>query len=408
MGRVESPMAANRRLLWIISFHHACNDGTLMALVALIPVLAVQMNLTYYDVGLLGFGLIITVVVQYLIGRYADRVFSRYLLEVGALLMGASFVLLLFVANFEELFLAVIVMRVGGAFYHPVGTSWITREFSGDYLETALGVQSGVGNFGVIVALATSGFLGDLFTWKAPCILWAGLNTAAVLLGVFVVEESTITTRIEKARPTIAPRATLRKMLYLVLPIATGGALYQVTSYFGPINLTRSTAWNAGTADLVFAVWIGIGTITSYSFGRLSSRYGKLTLLRLGYLISIGACVLLAFTLDWFLVAPALIVYGAFLFVTYPALFSLVTDSTSEVERGTAFGLLFGFQLGGGAATVYVCGIIADAMGSPIFSFVIAAGLAMASFLVISAYDRRTRTAPKAGSLLQAPSPPWA
>lgn len=405
--RRDEPMGPNRRLLWIISFHHACNDGTLMALVALIPILRVQMDLSYYDVGLLGFGLIITVVVQYLIGRFADRVFSRYLLEVGALLMGASFVLLVFVSDFEQLFLAVISMRVGGAFYHPVGTSWITREFSGDYLETALGVQSGVGNFGVIIALGSSGFLGEIFSWKAPCILWAGLNLSAVFLGMFMVEEASIKTRIEKTRPAIAPKITLKKMLFLSLPIATGGALYQVTSYFGPINLTRSSVWSPGTADLMFAIWIGIGTVTSYYFGVLSARYGKYSLLRAGYLVSIAASLVLALTLDWFLVAPALIVFGAFLFVTYPALFSLVTDATGEAERGTAFGLLFGLQLGGGALTVYVCGIIADTLHNPSYSFAIVAGLALTSFAAITAYSRRTK-GPEAPSLLQPPAPPWA
>ena len=401
-------MAPNRRLLWTISFHHACNDGTLMALVALIPILAVQMHLSYYDVGLLGFGLIITVVVQYLVGRFADRVFSRYLLEVGAVLMGASFVLLLFVNNFEQLFLAVISMRVGGAFYHPVGTSWITREFSGDYLETALGVQSGVGNFGVIIALGTSGFLGEIFSWKAPCLLWAGLNFSAVLLGMLMIEEASIKTRIERAKPIIAPRITLKKMAFLILPIATGGSLYQVTSYFGPINLTRSSVWNAGTADLMFAIWIGVGTVTSYYFGVLSAKYGKYSLLRAGYIVAVVASILLALTLEWFLVAPMLIVFGAFLFVTYPALFSMVTDATGENERGTAFGLLFGFQLGGGAATVYVCGILADAMHNPSISFVIAAALALASFITISAYKKREEAPAPRPSLPEPPTPPWA
>lgn len=189
-------MNPNRKLLWIISFHHACNDGTLMALVALIPIFVTELNLTYYEIGLLGSGLLITVVVQYVVGRFADRMFSRYLLELGAALMGLSFLLMLLVNDFTGLFLAVISMRVGGAFYHPVGTSWITREYAGPYLETALGVQSGVGNFGVIIALATSGFLGDLFTWKAPCLLWAALNLAAILLGTLMIEEGMIKTKI--------------------------------------------------------------------------------------------------------------------------------------------------------------------------------------------------------------------
>lgn len=381
-------MKSGRRLLWIISYHHACNDGTLMALVALLPIFVKDFDLTYYEVGLLGSGLLITVVVQYAVGRFADRMFSRYLLELGAALMGLSFLLMLMVNNFEGLFLAVISMRLGGAFYHPVGTSWITREYAGPYLETALGIQSGVGNFGVIIALATSGFIGDMFTWRAVCVLWAALNLSAVLLGTLLVKEGMIKTRVVRKKAATSSRVTLGKMIFLIIPIVSGGALYQITSIFGPINLTTMTPeWNVGSADLIFALWIGIGTVTSYYFGGLSARVGKYQLLRMGYLVSLIAVIILAVTTDWRLIAPTLFVFGAFLFVTYPALFSMITELTGEEERGTAFGILFGFQLGGGAVSVYVCGFIADRFDSPQYSFLFAGALAAASLVTITLWE---------------------
>ncbi|MGB2581905.1 MAG: MFS transporter, partial [Thermoplasmata archaeon] len=174
----------DRRLLFVISYHHACNDGALIAIVALLPILVDEMALTFTEIGILGLGLLITVVVQLIIGRLTDRAFSRYLLEVGAALMALSFVLVLFVSDFVGLFMAVISMRIGASFYHPVGISWITREYAGPYLDTALGIQSGIGNFGVIAALASSGFLGEAFGWKVPCIIWAILNLAAVAFGL--------------------------------------------------------------------------------------------------------------------------------------------------------------------------------------------------------------------------------
>jgi FSR family fosmidomycin resistance protein-like MFS transporter len=383
------------RLLWVISFHHACNDGTLMTLVALIPILIHVMGISYYEVGLLGFALIITVAVQYLVGRFADRVSSRHLLELGAGLMGLSFVLLLFVDEFVGLFFAVGVMRVGASFYHPVGTSWITREYSGEYLETALGVQSGVGNFGVIVALGTSGFLGEAFGWKAPCILWAGLNFTAVILGSLLIRDSGVRVRAPARKQTVSSGRTLLKMLPLVVPIVAGGALYQITSYFGPANLTTEGGWSPGTADLMFAIWIGVGTVTSYLFGRFSAAYGKTRLLVAGYAVSAVGVAVLGLSTSWFIVGPALVFYGALLFITYPALFAIVSDVTSVEERGTAFGILFGFQLGGGAAFVGASGMVAEATGSPTYAFLIASTLALASVLAI-AYAGRTAGAPRA------------
>jgi MFS family permease len=371
-------MVSDRRLLWVISYHHACNDGTLMALIALLPILKNVMGLSYYEIGVLGFGLIITVIVQYLVGRYADRAFSKYLLETGAVLMGLSFVLLLAVNDFVGLFIVVIGMRIGAAFYHPVGTSWITRTFAGPHLETALGVQSGVGNLGVIVAMASSGFLGEMYSWKAPCVLWALMNLAAVLLGLTMVKETSAPMITLQVAPR-SSRETLRKMLIFVPAIITGGALYQITSTFGPLNLTSTEIWKPGDADLIFAIWIGVGTITSYYFGAISSRFGRFRLLAAGYFASAISASALVFATQWWLIAPILIFYGTFLFVTYPALFSFVTDSTVEGERGTAFGILFGFQLGGGALMVYLCGIIADVFGTPKYVFIVAAVLSIVS-----------------------------
>jgi FSR family fosmidomycin resistance protein-like MFS transporter len=382
-------MANEKRLLWAISFHHLCNDGTLLALVALLPVLVVEMNISYYDVGLLGFGLVITVAVQYAVGKYADRVFSKYLLETGAALMASSFLLLLLVNDFPGLFAAVIVMRVGSAFYHPVGTSWISRAFKGPYLDTALGVQSGVGNFGVIIALATSGYLGEAFTWKVPCVIWALLNSTAVLIGLLVIKDTGPRLPPAKRVSKIGSRVTLSKIGILALPIMTGGALYQVTSYFGPLNLTRHSGWTAGSADLIFAFWIGVGTITSYSYGRISARYDRRNILKAAYLVSAASAVLLSLTTQWYFIAPVLLAFGALLYVTYPALFALVTAATEESERGTAFGILFGLQLGGGAVTVYLCGIIADALGDPSYSFLVVTGLSLLSVIALLIWERR-------------------
>ncbi len=360
-----------------------------MALVALLPVLVNVMDISYYDVGFLGFGLVITVVVQYGVGKYADRNFSKYLLETGAGLMALSFVLLLMVNDFPGLFTAVIVMRVGAAFYHPVGTSWISRAFRGSYLDTALGVQSGVGNLGVIIALGTSGYLGEIYSWKVPCLIWASLNSIAVLVGLTVIKETGVRSSAHGDTRPIRSGITLRKIGLLAVPMISGGALYQVTSLYGPLNLTENPGWTPGSADFVFALWIGIGTITSYSYGSICARFDRRSILKIAYLVSFVSAIMLFLVSEWFLVVPVLLLFGTLLYLTYPALFSLVTSSTDERERGTAFGMLFGFQLGGGAVTVLICGIVSESLGSPAYSFIIMASLALVSVPAILVWDRR-------------------
>lgn len=372
-------MTTDKRLLWVISYHHACNDGTLMALVAVLPILIDEMSLSYSEVGILGFGLLITVVVQFFVGKASDRHFSRYMLEVGAALMAASFLLIPFVSDFVGLFVVVIAMRVGASFYHPIGVSWITKEYQGPYLDTALGIQSGVGNLGVILALGSSGFLGEYFGWKAPCILWAFVNLVAVAMGLALTKGYRASGDHVPHERTAPVTATFKKIAGIVLPVATGGAVYQVTTYFGPINLTQMHGWSTGDADLMFATWIGVGTITSYFFGRISERYGRVNVLVVGYIIGFIAAVLLAFVSTWYLILPTLVVFGATFFLTYPALFGVATKSTNASERGTAFGIIFGCQLGGGAVVVAGCGVISDFFDDPSYSFLVMGILSVAS-----------------------------
>ncbi len=382
-------MAADRRLLWVISYHHACNDGTLMALVAVLPILIDEMDLSYSDIGILGLGMVITVVVQFLVGKASDRRFSRYMLEVGAGLMAISFLLIPLVSDFVGLFIVVIAMRVGASFYHPIGVSWITKEYQGPHLDTALGVQSGVGNLGVITALATSGFLGELFGWKAPCIIWAFLNVIAVVVGLALTRGHEPSPVEERERTPIPVWKTLQRIALVALPVAAGGAFYQVTTYFGPINLTQMHGWSAGDADLMFATWISVGTITSYFFGRVSERFGRAKVLWYGFAAASAASLALAFVSDWHLVLPILIGFGAIFFLTYPALFGVASNATDPSERGAAFGILFGFQLGGGAIVVAVCGAVSDVLDDPSSSFIIMAALGAVSMLSLASFRRQ-------------------
>jgi FSR family fosmidomycin resistance protein-like MFS transporter len=379
----------DRRLLWIISYHHACNDGTLMALVAILPILVREMDLSYSEVGILGLGLLITVVVQFAVGKASDRRFSRYMLEIGALLMGISFLIVPLAYDFATLFAAVILMRAGASFYHPIGISWITKEYRGQYMDTALGIQSGLGNLGVILALGTSGMIGGAFGWQTPCLIWAALNMIAVILGLSATKGYEPSHANESSPQTGSASRTMRKIGIMALPIAAGGALYQVTSYFGPINLTEMHGWSAGDADMLFAVWIGVGTVTSYFFGRFSETFGHERVLRMGYAVSCVGVVALAFLSSWYLMLPVILLYGGAVFLTYPAVFAVISGATNEEERGTAFGLLFGFQLGGGALVVALCGAISDILEDPSYSFIIVGILSFASLAALPLWHRR-------------------
>ena len=99
---------------------------------------------------------------------------------------------------------------------------------------------------------------------------------------------------------------------------------------------------------------------------------------------------------------------GSALFLTYPALFSFVSESSHRRLQGAAFGLVFGFQLVGGAIGVYLAGVLANAFGSNAATqtsipFLFAGSLGLAGFIALLAARPRVANARKAGP---SPIPP--
>src|SRR2546422_605421 len=79
---------------------------------------------------------------------------------------------------------------------------------------------------------------------------------------------------------------------------------------------------------------------------------------------------------------------GSALFLTYPALFSFVAESSHRRLQGAAFGLIFAFQLLGGAVGLVFAGLLADSFGPTIafetsVPFTLAAALAFLGFVLL-------------------------
>lgn len=374
--RVRTGVAADRRLLVAISLHHATNDGSLVLLGALFPVLIDAFSLSLSEIGALGLAIFATLVLQLLIGAASDRLASRYLLEAGAVLMGLSLLAVTVVERYEGLFLAVIGLRVGGSFYHPVGIGWVSREFAGPGVDRAMGIQSGFGNFGVIAAFLSAAPLyalgGD---WRLPFYVWAGVNFAAVAVGFLVSTGIGATLRAPPARSKPRPVqltqtwAVLRPLIVYSAALGIAGGSYAIITTFGPILLTASLGVPLIWADGLLALWIGLGTATSAVFGLISARIGRRGALQMGFLASavsggaLWAGGLIGGVGGLALVTAMILISGLTHFLIYPAFFSVISSETDKARQGAIFGFVFSAQLGGGALMVYAGGLLADALG---------------------------------------------
>jgi MFS family permease len=199
-------------------------------------------------------------------------------------------------------------------------------------------------------------------------------------------------------------RAILRDVRYWLLPIAIGGATFNVISTFGPPLVQRKFLQSDAVAGVSIALWILAGSIAAFYFGRLSARFGRYRTLLAAYL-SLTVASLAVATLPLGFALAALWTLGSTLFVTYPATFSFISEASHVRLQGAAFGVIFGFQLLGGAAAVTLAGVLAEAFGpNPSAPFLLVAALCGVGFLYLLAIRRKAATE-RAESAVAAPQP---
>ncbi|MCK5562316.1 MAG: MFS transporter [Thermoplasmata archaeon] len=357
-----------RRMLTSIGLYHTCNDGALSTLPAMYPILKDKLDLVYTDIGIIvSAGLFMTLIFQLVVGRISDRQSPRYLLGGGFAIITIALFLITLITNFVELLLAILIIRLGASFYHPIGISWISRNFHGKDLDHSMGVQSSFGDSGVFLGFMTTGFIAAQFGWQYPFIIWGILTFLAIIFGFAAVRsDSEVVAPLKDSVPlnfdTI--RQIFKSIRLYILPFAMGGASYTIGITYGPLLLTDKIQLSEGTVGLIIGGWIGIGIITAYMFSRITKVLGGRyrTLIIAFLLISIMGLII-----GWFKYLPILIigflVFGGMMFITFPALFTLTTDSTDKRMRGVTFGILFAMQLSGGVIIAYLCGWLADNYG---------------------------------------------
>jgi MFS family permease len=80
-----------------------------------------------------------------------------------------------------------------------------------------------------------------------------------------------------------------------------------------------------------------------------------------------------------------MLLLGVSTFLTYPALFSIVSEATHKSVEGRTFGIIFMLQLGGGTMLLFFGGVLSDIFGIWIpFAILGALSLILTSMLVIN------------------------
>jgi len=378
-------MIDNHRILATVSIFHLFNDGVISLVPLLFPIFRVLFNLSYSQIGLItGTGLAISLFIQFYIGSISDKRNFRTLLLIGMSSLVITLFLFPYITGFLSLFLLFILLRFSASFFHPLGIGLISRRFKKDRLDWAMGIQSAFGDLGVFFAIVSTLFIAETIGWNYPFYIWAGIGLTAVVLGILLtyslpkkhLKHVTIYKKQSIREKITEYRRIFSNLRYYTPLLIISGATWGVTLTYLPLFLEETTSISLSLIGVVVSLWIGFGTLASFFYGKIQAKLGRKNIILLCYALITLLNLLLIFNQFIILLPIIIATLGIATFLTFPILFSSVSEITHESKEGKTFGFIFTLQLGGGTILSYLSGFLSDVFGIWIpFAFMAITGL---------------------------------
>ncbi len=385
------------RILLSASLIHAMTDATTVAVPMIFPLLYGSKHIitAYAQIGILSnLGLLATLAAQVLVVNIAHRFEYRNILLVSSLGLAAALFLSTMSVSFAVLLMSFVMLRIFTSVYHPLFVAWISETQPPDGLGRAMGIQSGSGNVGVLLAFLSVGFLSQTFGWKVSLYFWTALVLVLTSAGYLLLRNVSSASR---AVPTLGLGswlAILGKIRHYIPGFFFGGLGWSVTIFYAPSLLNHEFGVPIGRTGLYLSLWIALGTISGYAYGFISRLLGRKAV----FLMSIGGAAVSLAVIGLAPTRPAVIAgilgFGVFLLMTYPSLHTFVGSTVAAAEQTQAFSWASNLQMISGAVISLLAGLLSDAMGirTP---FILSSVLAAACF-VFYAWPRKKRPSPAA------------
>jgi MFS family permease len=360
-------MTFARRVLISSSLFHGLNDAATVAVPMIFPILYGQRFLisSYSQIGLLSnFGLLTTLFFQVLVVHLSRR--AEYRILLGASFVGISLTLFLIPLStgYFQLLGLYLLFRAFDSFYHTMGMAWVSRTHPFQAMDLAMGVQSGSGMFGVFVAFLTFGYLAQSSDWRLPLRFWAGACFLLGLTSYLLIRNHLFDKDAAAGRLDVTSWLKTARLIRRYIPgFMFGGASWAVTVYFAPSLLNHKFTIPMGRTGLFMAVWIGIGTLTTYLFGPISRRFGRGRALKVGLAGASVSLLAIGLSPSPSFAVIGLFVFGTFLFVIFPALQSFIGNTCPETSQSQAFSLGSNLQMLSGALISLLSGFLSDRFG---------------------------------------------
>jgi len=347
----------NRRGIALISSAHVVDDAYQGVVPALLPFLVAERHYSYAAVsGLTLAATLLSSVAQPVFGWWTDRRPRRWMIPAGILMAATGVASVGLFSSYLVTWLVIALSGLGIAAFHP---------------EAARAARLAAGNsnraMSVFALGGNAGFaLGSLIT--APVLLLAGLHgtvllivPALVMVVILVRRLTAILDRPRQRRTAVLPAgvddwpAFLRlTSVVVVRAVLFFGLTSFLALYF--IHELGASPGVGGASLTLFLVAGGIGTLLG---GWVADRHGRLTSIRLGFVLTAPAMagLVLSTSLPLVLVFVALTGIGTFMPFS---VFVILSQDYLPNRIGTASGVTVGLAVSIGGLFSPLLGWLAD------------------------------------------------
>ncbi|MFC5530394.1 MFS transporter [Cohnella yongneupensis] len=359
-------------VLLAISLVHMLNDSMQAVVPAMYPILEKSLNLSYVQVGWIGFMLNMTSsVMQPVVGAYSDRRPLPMMLPIG---MGLSLIGMVGIAlapQFWYLLFAVVFIGLGSAIFHPEG-SRIVYFASGGRRGFAQSVYQVGGNAGSSLAPLMTIFIfvpfgqfgaiwGTLFAGMAIAVLLGLVPWYKKKLAQWELErEKRLASKTLAAEHANHPRMKFALGLLIFLVFARSWYHSGISSYY-QFYLEHDYGLSVRQAQIPVFLFLAAGVLGTYFGGVLADRFGLKNMIV--FSITGAAPFALALPhLPLMLVYPVIALLG-FIILSGFSVAVVYAQFLMPAKVGMASGLTTGLAFGMGAIGAVALGKAADVFG---------------------------------------------
>ncbi|MCA6219708.1 MFS transporter [Photorhabdus antumapuensis] len=351
-------------ILGAISISHLLNDMIQSLILAIYPLLQLEFNLSFVQIGMITLTYQITAsLLQPLIGLYTDKHPQPYSLPIGMSFTLSGLLLLAYANNFPLILLASALIGTGSSVFHPE-SSRVARMASGGRHGLAQSLFQVGGNFGSSLGpLLAALFIAPYGRGNVGWFSLAALLGIIVLLQISKWYNAQNYIKKNQAKTDVAAKVLSRKTvigslaILLILIFSKYFYLTSISSYytFYLIHKFGISVQSAQFHLFIFLFAVAAGTIIG---GPLGDKIGR------KYVIWISILGVAPFTL----VLPYASLYwtsilSVIIGVILASAFSAILVYAQELipgKTGMVSGLFFGLAFGMGGIGAAVLGDIAD------------------------------------------------